>query len=231
MNHPLMEPLAKFTWRMVVPRPWPAQWVWAQENDAPAARAAIARNNTRAIVLVALQAIAVTPFTCVYVSAATHMARMPNVFPFNGNIRALRAIYAAEGIGGMFKGAQPLMWAHVLSAYTRVLRCVFESVASVEDTSTALTDPLLFSSAKSVSSFYSSVRGLNPATGKWERYQRLSRLLRWGCSLLIHSLEATAYCMMIESTPDFAKPVSAFRRLWKEGSWMVSQSPGRTLVD
>eukprot|EP01051_Picozoa_sp_SAG22_P016151 SAG22_NODE_2227_length_2814_cov_1.717127_4_plen_184_part_00 len=155
-----MEPLAKFTWRMAVPRPWPAQFFLPDRGqDSPKDRAAIGRNNARAIALVALQAVAVCPFTAVYVSAATHMARMPGVFPFAGNLRALRAVAAAEGFRGLFKGAAPLMWAHVLAAYVRVIR----------------------------------VRGLNPATGKWEKYQRLTRLVRWGCSLLIHALEAVAY--------------------------------------
>ena len=101
------------------------------------------------------------PFTCIYVSAATHMARMQGIFPFNGNLRALRALWAAEGkqqqqvfalpfspairhaphdmhdgrparasdsaggapgLGGLFKGVHPMMWAHVLTAYVRVIR-------------------------------------------------------------------------------------------------------------
>jgi hypothetical protein len=34
------------------------------------------------------------------------------------------------------------------------------------------------------------IRGLNPRTKKWEPYTRLTRLARWGCSLLIHMLES-----------------------------------------
>ena len=83
----------------------------------------ILKTDAVLLVAVALQALAVTPFTCVYVSATIHMARLPGIFPFNGNIRAMRAIHAAEGVGGLFKGAFPLMWAHVLAAYVRVIRC------------------------------------------------------------------------------------------------------------
>ena len=89
------------------------------------------------------------------------------------------------------------------------------------------------------------IRGLNPRTKKWEPYTRLTRLARWGCSLLIHMLESVvrlvqraatpaprwhscphtaagsqAYCMMVESTPEFSHPISAMVQLWKEGSWM-----------
>ena len=34
------------------------------------------------------------------------------------------------------------------------------------------------------------IRGLNPRTKKWEPYPLLTRLARWGCSLLIHALES-----------------------------------------
>ena len=44
------------------------------------------------------------------------------MFPFAGNMRAFRAIMAAEGLQGLLKGALPLMWAHVLTAYVRGLR-------------------------------------------------------------------------------------------------------------
>jgi hypothetical protein len=38
--------------------------------------------------------------------------------------------------------------------------------------------------------YVGQIRGLNPRTKKWEPYTRLTRLARWGCSLLIHMLES-----------------------------------------
>jgi hypothetical protein len=186
MFHPQLESLSNFVWRVAVPRPWPAQRVLPEPSDSAADRARIARNNARANLLLAAQAVVATPFMCVYVSAATHMGRQPGIFPFLGNLRAFRAIIEAEGALGLFKGATPLIWAHVLLGFVRTLR----------------------------------VRGLNPRTRKWEPYPKLTRLARWGCSLCIHALESAAYCMMIESTPEFANPLSAMRQLWVERSWM-----------
>ena len=152
MLHPLLETVSNFVWRIAVPRPWPAEHVRPERSDAAVDRGRISRNNARANLMLAVQSIIVTPFTCVYVSAATHLGRQPGVFPFRGNFRALRAIAAAEGVRGLFKvgatwasrrpslsirpsgqfvdlsgvlrlqGAFPLMWAHMLLSYVRTMR-------------------------------------------------------------------------------------------------------------
>jgi hypothetical protein len=110
MLHPLLETVSNFVWRIAVPRPWPAEHVRPERSDAPVDRGRISRNNARANLMLALQSIIVTPFTCVYVSAATHLGRQPGVFPFRGNFRAFRAIVAAEGVRGLFKvGAAPAL--------------------------------------------------------------------------------------------------------------------------
>lgn len=103
MLHPLLETVSNFVWRIAVPRPWPAEHVRPERSDAAVDRGRISRNNARANLMLAVQSIIVTPFTCVYVSAATHLGRQPGVFPFRGNFRALRAIAAAEGVRGLFK--------------------------------------------------------------------------------------------------------------------------------
>ena len=103
MLHPLLESVSNFVWRIAVPRPWPAEHVRPERSDAVSDRGRISRNNARANILLAVQSITVAPFTCVYVSAATHLGRQPGIFPFNGNFRAFRAIIAAEGARGLFK--------------------------------------------------------------------------------------------------------------------------------
>ena len=103
MLHPLLESVSNFVWRIAVPRPWPAEHVRPERSDAVRDRGRIGRNNARANILLAVQSITVAPFTCVYVSAATHLGRQPGIFPFNGNFRAFRAIIAAEGARGLFK--------------------------------------------------------------------------------------------------------------------------------
>jgi hypothetical protein len=103
MEHPLLETVSNFVWRIAVPRPWPAEHVRPERSDAAVDHGRISRNNARANLMLAVQSIIVTPFTCVYVSAATHLGRQPGVFPFRGNFRAFRAIVAAEGVRGLFK--------------------------------------------------------------------------------------------------------------------------------
>lgn len=103
MLHPLLETVSNFVWRIAVPRPWPAEHVRPERSDAAVDRGRISRNNARANLMLAVQSIVATPFTCVYVSAATHLGRHPGVFPFRGNFRAFRAIIEAEGVRGLFK--------------------------------------------------------------------------------------------------------------------------------
>ena len=103
MLHPLLDTVANFVWRIAVPRPWPSEHVRPERSDDQHDRGRISRNNARAHILLAVQAVTVAPFTCVYVSAATHLGRQPGVFPFKGNFRAFRSIIAAEGALGLFK--------------------------------------------------------------------------------------------------------------------------------
>ena len=152
MNHPLLEVVSNFVWRMAVPRPWPAEHVRPENGDTAMDRRRIRRNNARANVILAVQvqqrsqlagyrrhrrcrhphatasatcafnskylthacyqAVVAAPFTCVYVSAATHMGRQPGIFPFLGNFRAFRAIVEAEGLLGLFKVCRTVLLAY-----------------------------------------------------------------------------------------------------------------------
>jgi hypothetical protein len=214
MLHPLLETVSNFVWRIAVPRPWPAEHVRPERSDAASDRGRISRNNARANLLLAVQSIMVTPFTCVYVSAATHLGRQPGVFPFRGNFRAFRAIIAAEGVRGLFKvrasvlRADAVLAAPTLACSSMVLTWVALAVtagrlaAHVGAHASRLRADDAGARAMAMGTLQlgvldsgarvraTQIRGLNPRTKKWEPYTRLTRLARWSCSLLIHALES-----------------------------------------
>ena len=53
---------------------------------------------------------------------------------------------------------------------------------------------------------------------RWAGAQRLR--VRGSSPCALNALWPQAYCMMVESTPEFSHPLSAMYQLWTEGSWM-----------
>lgn len=85
------------------------------------------------------------------------------------------------------------MWAHMLLSYVRTMR---------------VREPWLQYCLSGAQGAFTrarvhagQIRGLNPRTKKWEPYTRLTRLARWGCSLLIHMLESVVRLMQRIATP------------------------------